>query len=163
RGARGRSAEVPVGRGGGPRGPRRRGRAGRGRRASGDVGGRAEHARGRGFDGRVDGHRRRGRARPRCAGREEERCAGSEERSAMTTTPSPAPPTPAEVIDLVAVSFGRLLRAREVAISPAEVIEVRTVLALVGARDPGTLRAALRAVTVKYRREDRAFDAVFDH
>lgn len=81
----------------------------------------------------------------------------------MTTTPSPAPPTPAEVIDLVAVSFGRLLRAREVAISPAEVIEVRTVLALVGARDPGTLRAALRAVTVKYRREDRAFDAVFDH
>ena len=81
----------------------------------------------------------------------------------MTTTPSPAPPPPAEVIALVAVSFGRLLRAREVAISPAEVIEVRTVLALVGARDPGTLRAALRAVTVKYRREDRAFDAVFDH
>lgn len=81
----------------------------------------------------------------------------------MTTTTPPESPTPAEICDLVAVSFGRLLRAREVAISPAEVIEVRTVLALVGARNPATLRAALRAVTVKYRREDRAFDAVFDH
>ena len=81
----------------------------------------------------------------------------------MTTTPPSVPSTPAEVIDLVAVSFSRLLRAREVAISPAEVIEVRTVLALVGARHTETLRAALRAVTVKYRREDRAFDAVFDH
>ena len=62
----------------------------------------------------------------------------------MTTTPSPAPPTPAEVIDLVAVSFGRLLRARVGAIYPAEVIEVRTVHARGGARDPGTLRGAAR-------------------
>lgn len=80
-----------------------------------------------------------------------------------TTTVLPASPSPVEVLDLVAVAFGRLLRGREVAVSPAEVIEVRTVLALVGARDPEVLRSALRAVTVKYRREDRAFDAVFDH
>lgn len=79
-----------------------------------------------------------------------------------TTTPPPARTTSAEVLDLVAVSFGRLLREREVGISPAEVIEVRSVLALVGARSPETLRAALRAVAVKYRREDPAFDVVFD-
>ncbi len=78
----------------------------------------------------------------------------------MTTTTRISP---TDVLDIVAVSFGRLLRARGVAVSPAEVIEVRAVLALVGTSRPDTLRAALRAVTVKYRRENPAFDVVFDH
>lgn len=79
----------------------------------------------------------------------------------MTTPPPWISPT--DVLDIVAVSFGRLLRGRGVAISPAEVIEVRAVLALIGTARPEQLRAALRAVTVKYRRENRAFDVVFDH
>lgn len=80
-----------------------------------------------------------------------------------TTTTTTASISPADVLDIVAVSFGRLLRGRGVAISPAEVIEVRAVLALVGTARPDELRASLRAVTVKYRRENSAFDVVFDH
>ncbi len=70
--------------------------------------------------------------------------------------------SPPEVLDIVSVVFGRLLRERGVAVSPAEVVEVRTVLALLGASRPEVLRPALRAVTVKYQRENRVFDAVFD-
>ncbi|GAA1732031.1 hypothetical protein SAMN06265174_102516 [Dietzia kunjamensis subsp. schimae] len=70
--------------------------------------------------------------------------------------------SPPQVLDIVSVAFGRLLRERGVAVSPAEVVELRTVLALVGTSRPEVLRPALRAVTVKYQRENRGFDAVFD-
>ncbi|HBD21165.1 MULTISPECIES: VWA domain-containing protein [Dietzia] len=70
--------------------------------------------------------------------------------------------SPSDVLDIASVAFGRLLREREVAVSPAEVVELRTVLAMVGTSRPEALRAALRAVTVKYQRENRGFDAVFD-
>ncbi len=66
------------------------------------------------------------------------------------------------VLDVVAVAFGATLRRRGVAISPAEVIEVRRVLALVGAKDRVALRAALRATCAKYSHEQGPFDAGFD-
>lgn len=72
---------------------------------------------------------------------------------------------PSFVLDVVSAVFGRLLRAAAVAASPAEVIEVRRVLAMVGASDRSALRACLRAVCAKYSHEqagfDRAFDALF--
>ncbi|MGV9746745.1 MadC family VWA domain-containing protein [Rhodococcus zopfii] len=72
---------------------------------------------------------------------------------------------PAYPLDVVAAVFARLLRSRGVAASPAETIEIRRVLGLVGARDRDVLRAALRAVCAKYAHEqagfDRAFDALF--
>ncbi|MFN3338312.1 MAG: VWA domain-containing protein [Dietzia sp.] len=80
----------------------------------------------------------------------------------MTTTRTTSSVSPSDVLDIVSVAFGRLLREREVAVSPAEVVELRTVLALIGTSRPESLRAALRAVTVKYQRENRGFDAVFD-
>ncbi|MGA9874151.1 MAG: VWA domain-containing protein [Rhodococcus sp. (in: high G+C Gram-positive bacteria)] len=73
-----------------------------------------------------------------------------------------APVAPTLILDVVAAAFGRLLRQRGVAASPAEVIEVRRVLELIGARDRGVLRAALRASTAKYAHEQRGFDAAFD-
>ncbi|MDI9916377.1 VWA domain-containing protein, partial [Rhodococcus sp. IEGM 1379] len=72
---------------------------------------------------------------------------------------------PSFVLDVVSASFGRLLRAAGVSASPAEVIEVRRVLAMVGASDRDVLRACLRAVCAKYSHEqagfERAFDALF--
>ena len=72
---------------------------------------------------------------------------------------------PGYPLDVVAAVFARLLRGHGVAASPAETIEVRRVLGLVGARDRDVLRAALRAVCAKYAHEqagfDRAFDALF--
>ncbi|ANE78854.1 hypothetical protein A7U43_05490 [Mycobacterium adipatum] len=71
----------------------------------------------------------------------------------------------AQILDGVAAAFGALLRRAGVAASPAEVIEVRRVLGLLGAADHRGLRAALRATCAKYQREqlgfDRAFDAMF--
>lgn len=71
----------------------------------------------------------------------------------------------AQILDGVAAAFGQLLRRAGVAASPAEVIEVRRVLGLLGAADHRGLRAALRATCAKYQREqpgfDRAFDAMF--
>ena len=66
------------------------------------------------------------------------------------------------VLDTVAAAFGRLLRLAGVAASPAEIIEVRRVLGLLGARDREALRAALRATCAKYAREQRGFDKAFD-
>lgn len=78
----------------------------------------------------------------------------------------PVTGTPSLVLDVVSAVFGRLLRAHGVSASPAEVIEVRRVLGLVGARDRATLRSALRATCAKYSHEqdgfDRAFTALFD-
>ncbi|KAA0020013.1 MadC family VWA domain-containing protein [Antrihabitans cavernicola] len=72
---------------------------------------------------------------------------------------------PGLILDLIAASFGGVLRSTGVAASPAEVIEVRRVLGLLGARDHDVLRAALRATCAKYAHEqagfDRAFDAMF--
>ena len=83
----------------------------------------------------------------------------------MTTLGGLAVWQPSFVLDVVSASFGRLLRAAGVSASPAEVIEVRRVLAMVGASDRETLRACLRAVCAKYSHEqagfDRAFDALF--
>jgi uncharacterized protein with von Willebrand factor type A (vWA) domain len=70
--------------------------------------------------------------------------------------------TPARWLDLVAAVFGGLLRRAGVAASPAEIIEVRRVLGLLGARDHDALRAALRATCAKYGREQHGFDRAFD-
>jgi uncharacterized protein len=70
--------------------------------------------------------------------------------------------TPSQVLDVVAAAFGQLLRRAGVATSPAEMIEVRRVLGLLGARDHTALRAALRATCAKYGREQRGFDRAFD-
>lgn len=67
-----------------------------------------------------------------------------------------------EILDLMSVLFGRTLRAAGVAASPAEVIEVRRTLAIVGAADLALLRAALRSVCVKYAYEAAPFDRAFD-
>lgn len=66
------------------------------------------------------------------------------------------------VLDLLAVLFGRLLRTHGVAASPAEVIDIRRTLALVGGGDVAVLRAALRGATVKYAHESSGFDRCFD-
>lgn len=71
------------------------------------------------------------------------------------------------VLDTLAVQFGRALRAFSVAASPAEVIEIRRVLDIVGAGagagagDLAVLATALRAVSVKYAHEREAFDEAF--
>jgi uncharacterized protein with von Willebrand factor type A (vWA) domain len=70
--------------------------------------------------------------------------------------------TPSRLLDIVAAMFGALLRRAGVATSPAEVIEVRRVLGLLGAADLPALRAALRATCAKYGREQRGFDHAFD-
>lgn len=70
--------------------------------------------------------------------------------------------TPSQILDVVAAMFGSLLRRAGVAASPAEVIEVRRVLGLLGGRDLAALRAALRATCAKYGREQRGFDRAFD-
>ncbi|MGC5027833.1 MadC family VWA domain-containing protein [Tsukamurella sp. DT100] len=67
----------------------------------------------------------------------------------------------AGLLDVVAAAFGTRLRAHGVGASPAEVIEVRRVLALYGARDRARLGAGLRATCVKYAHEDAGFDAAF--
>lgn len=68
-------------------------------------------------------------------------------------------------LDIVAAAFGRVLRRQGVAASPAEVIEVRRVLAMLGAADLDALRSGLRSATAKYDHEragfERAFDAFF--
>ena len=70
--------------------------------------------------------------------------------------------TPSQILDIAAAAFGQLLRRAGVATSPAEVIEVRRVLGLLGAEDLTALRAALRATCAKYGREQRGFDRAFD-
>ncbi|CDO10125.1 VWA domain-containing protein [Mycolicibacterium cosmeticum] len=70
--------------------------------------------------------------------------------------------TPSQLLDAVAAAFGQLLRRAGVATSPAEVIEVRRVLGLLGAADREALRAALRATCAKYGREQRGFDRAFE-
>ncbi|MEJ8280980.1 MadC family VWA domain-containing protein [Pseudonocardia spirodelae] len=81
----------------------------------------------------------------------------------MTASASGDPGT--RLLSVLAAAFTRVLRSQRVAVSPAEAIEVRRVLALLGAADTGRLRAGLRAVTVKYAHErpgfERAFDAFF--
>lgn len=62
---------------------------------------------------------------------------------------------------MVAAAFGMRLRAHGLSTSPAEVIEVRRVLGLLGARDRGRLAAGLRATCVKYGYEDAGFEAAF--
>ncbi|MGB3886641.1 MadC family VWA domain-containing protein [Gordonia sp. (in: high G+C Gram-positive bacteria)] len=66
-----------------------------------------------------------------------------------------------DVLDGLAVQFGRALRAFGLAVSPAEVIEIRRTLALVGGGNPRTLKTALRSVSVKYTYEQQAFDAAY--
>ena len=70
--------------------------------------------------------------------------------------------TPAYVLDLISAVFGRLLRRYGVAASPAEVIEVRRVLGLLGAGDIDVLEAALRATCAKYTHEQDGLDAAFE-
>lgn len=64
------------------------------------------------------------------------------------------------VLDVVAGVLSRMLRRRGVKVSPAETIEARRVLALVGG-DLATLRPALQSVMVKYDYEVDAFATVF--
>ncbi|TQC48614.1 VWA domain-containing protein [Rhodococcus sp. WS4] len=76
--------------------------------------------------------------------------------------PDPAPSLPAQLLDVLAASFGKMLRRYGVAASPAEVIEVRRVFGLVGGRDRPTLRSSLRAVCAKYTYEQPGFERAFD-
>ncbi|WP_068268951.1 MadC family VWA domain-containing protein [Aldersonia kunmingensis] len=69
---------------------------------------------------------------------------------------------PSDVLDVVAAAFARLLRLAGVAVSPAETIEMRRVLGLLGAHDRNVLRAGLRATCAKYSREHTGFDRAFD-
>ncbi|MCH5643323.1 VWA domain-containing protein [Gordonia sp. ABSL49_1] len=80
----------------------------------------------------------------------------------MLTTERPISPGRDGVLDLLAVLFGQVLRCHGVAASPAEVIEIRRVLSIVGAADLTLLRAALRSVCVKYTHEADGFDHAFD-
>ncbi|GAB16587.1 hypothetical protein GOEFS_007_00040 [Gordonia effusa NBRC 100432] len=66
------------------------------------------------------------------------------------------------IIDLFAVHFGQVLRTFGVRVSPAEVIEIRRVMAIIGGRDIDSLRSGLRAVSVKYTHESDGFDQAFD-
>lgn len=66
------------------------------------------------------------------------------------------------VLDVLAAVFGRTLRRFGVAASPAEVIEVRRVLGLLGGRDLTVLQAALRATCAKYDHEQQGFDLAFE-
>lgn len=79
-----------------------------------------------------------------------------------TTTARRGPGSPSGILDFVAASFGALLRSAGVAASPAEVIEVRRVLALLGAQDHSILRPALRATCAKYGHEQAGFDRAFE-
>lgn len=66
-----------------------------------------------------------------------------------------------DTLDRLSVLFGRVLRRFGVNVSPAEVIEIRRVLGIVGGSDAGRLRAALKAVSVKYAYETPGFDAAY--
>ncbi|RZT88631.1 hypothetical protein EV383_5575 [Pseudonocardia sediminis] len=79
----------------------------------------------------------------------------------MTAGTSPAAGG-GRVLAVLSAAFGRVLRSQGVSASPAEVIEVRRVLALFGAGDLDVLRPALRAVTVKYDHERPGFERTFD-
>ncbi|OUC78300.1 hypothetical protein CA982_13845 [Gordonia lacunae] len=82
--------------------------------------------------------------------------------TATSTSPVPvAASRRADPLDLVAVAFGRVLRSSGVAASPAEVIEIRRTLSMVGAAEPVVLRAALRSVCVKYGYETAGFERAF--
>lgn len=65
-------------------------------------------------------------------------------------------------LDVVSAVFASLLRTHGVAASPAETIEVRRVLGLVGAADRRALRSCLRAVCAKYPHERAGFERAFD-
>lgn len=80
----------------------------------------------------------------------------------MPADQAAAPTIASQFLDVVAASFGSVLRRCGVAASPAEVIEVRQVLTLVGAGDRAVARAALRAVCAKYAYEQAGFDRAFD-
>jgi uncharacterized protein len=69
---------------------------------------------------------------------------------------------PAYVLDVISAVFGRLLRRHGVSASPAEVIEVRRVLGVIGASDLQVLETALRATCAKYSYEQDGFDAAFE-
>ena len=71
-------------------------------------------------------------------------------------------PGAGQILDVASAVFGGLLRREGVSASPAEVIEVRRVLGLIGARDHVVLRAALRATCAKYSHEQPSFDRAFD-
>lgn len=73
----------------------------------------------------------------------------------------PAPAGNEQILAQLAVAFGSVLRALSVAVSPAEVIEIRRVLDIVGGADLVQLQSALRSVTVKYSYERDAFDEAF--
>ena len=66
------------------------------------------------------------------------------------------------VLDGLAVAFGGALRACGVPASPAEVIEIKRVMAILGADDLDRLRSGLRSVGVKYAHERELFDLAFD-
>ncbi|GEE02135.1 hypothetical protein nbrc107696_25810 [Gordonia spumicola] len=65
-------------------------------------------------------------------------------------------------LDGLAVAFGRALRRFGIPASPAEVIEIRQVMALIGASDLDRLRSALRGASVKYAHERPLFEEAFD-
>ena len=66
-----------------------------------------------------------------------------------------------DLLAAIAVAFAGTMRRFGLGLSPAEVIEVRRALELVGARDRDVLRAALRATCAKYDHEQPCFDRGF--
>ncbi len=80
---------------------------------------------------------------------------------AMPPATDPAAEPGGGVLDRIAVEFGRVLRIFSVAASPAEVIEIRRVLDIVGGGDVARLQTALRAVSVKYGHEREPFEEAF--
>lgn len=66
------------------------------------------------------------------------------------------------VLDVLSVTFGRVLRAHAVSVSPSEVIEIRRVMDIVGAADIDRLRSGLCCVCVKYAYERPGFGRAFD-
>lgn len=65
------------------------------------------------------------------------------------------------VLDGLAVAFGHTLRAHGLPASPAEVIEIRRVMDIVGAADLDRLRTGLRCASVKYSHEQPMFERAF--
>ncbi|WP_433799055.1 MadC family VWA domain-containing protein [Actinomycetospora sp. CA-084318] len=77
------------------------------------------------------------------------------------TAPIASPDGRVGPVDVLATVFAGLLRRCRVAVSPAETIEIRRVLLMLGAHDLDALRAGLRAVSAKYGHERAGFERAF--
>lgn len=65
-------------------------------------------------------------------------------------------------LDVLSAAFAGLLRRCGVAVSPAEAIEIRRAMIVLGGADLERLRSGLRAVAVSYAHERVGFEAAYD-